>query len=200
MSNRPVLFPWFVTAVYVFLGFMFLSPWVKVGAAFEVESVNGVDIPVLGIATGIAGGLGALFALIATLRDSRWWWSGANFVSALVVTCSALTLAFLDVADSKIFDWIVKALPDEYQDSAPQLSADTGLWIMFGLGSVASILSLWMVASASKRFALAREAKQKAEESGITEGFVEGYGVVPMPAVRANAPVLDRTEFEAPDY
>lgn len=170
------------------------------GAAFEVESVNGVDIPVLGIATGIAGGIGAIFALVATLRDSRWWWSGANFVSALVVTCSALTLAFLDVADSKIFDWIVKALPDEYQDSAPQLTADTGLWMMFALSLVASILSLWMIISASKRFAAVREAKQKAEESGNAVGFVEGYGLVPMPAVRANAPVLDRSEFEAPDF
>ena len=200
MPKKASLFPWFVTAVYVFLAFMFLSPWVKVGAAFEVESVNGVDIPVLGIATGIGGSLGALFALIATIRNSRWWWSGANFVSALVVTCSALTLALLDVADSKIFDWIVKALPDEYQDSAPQLTADTGLWIMFGLGLAASVLSLAMIISMSKRFAAVREAQQKAEESGDVIGVVEGYGGVMMPAVRANAPILDRTEFEAPDF
>ena len=200
MSNRASLIPWFVAAVYVFLAFMFLSPWVKVGAAFEVESVNGVDIPVLGIATGIAGGLGAVFALIATIRISRWWWCSANFVSALVVTCSALTLAFFDVADSKIFDWIVKSLPEEYRDSAPQLSADTGLWTMFGLGLVASVLSMVMVTSTSKGFALAREANQKAGESDEVVGLIEGYGGVMMPAVRANAPILDRSEFEAPDF
>jgi hypothetical protein len=71
---------------------------------------------------------------------------------------------------------------------------------MFGLGLVASVLSLWMIMSASKRFVLVREAKQKAEESGDIEGFVDGYGPVLMPAVRANAPILDRSEFDSPNF
>ena len=130
-----------------------LLPWVDAGTVAGTESVSGVDIPVMGWLS-VVGCLASVIAVVAAaLHGSRWLWVLANLCVGIVATCSGVTLLLLDVVDSAVVSWVLKALPDELQESSPQLAASFGLWGMFVLALVASMLTAHMtVWSARSRF------------------------------------------------
>ncbi len=143
-------FGWITVALTVFLALAVLFPWVEAGAADEVESLAGVDIPVIGWLTGIVCLVAVVLAVLAALHGSRWLWVAANFVIVFVGTCCAVTLGFLDVMDSAVVGWVTRALPAELESASPQLEASQGLWLMFVLSLVAAGLSAWLVAGSTR--------------------------------------------------
>ncbi len=130
-----------------------LLPWVDAGTVAGTESVSGVDIPVIGWLTVVGCLVSVIAVVLAALHGSRWLWVSANLCIGIVATCSGVTLLLLDVVDSAVVTWVLKALPDELQESSPQLAASFGLWGMFVLALVASMLTAHMtVWSARSRF------------------------------------------------
>ena len=143
-------FGWITVAATAVLALAVFFPWVDAGAASEVESVAGADIPVIGWLTGIVCIVALIFTVIAALHGSRWLWLAANFVIVFVGTCCAVTLGFLDVMDSAVVGWVTRALPPELESASPQLEASRGLWFMFVLSLAAAGLSAWLVAGSTR--------------------------------------------------
>ena len=113
------------------------APWVKTGVLQETDTVNGIDIPVIGWSTVVMGMITLALAIVAFLRGGRWWWCGYVFSLGLMITGATVVLATLDVMDSSIVGWITKALPDDLEQASPQLQATFMLWFAYSLALVA---------------------------------------------------------------
>lgn len=113
--------------------FSVFTPWVRVGALEEVDTVNGIDIPVVGWSTVALGVLTIALAVVGLITKSRWLWCAQLVAVGLMVTGATMTLATLDVLDSSIVGWITMALPDEMESTAPDLSATFALWCAYAL-------------------------------------------------------------------
>ena len=131
MFRPRSLVSFIVLALVVAMAAGVFFPWVEAGVFGGADFVNGIDIPVLGWSVLILGGIAIGTVLLASLHGSPWLWLLGNFFVVLLTTVLALTLELLDVADSAIVRWVVKALPEQLQESTPTVAASFGLWAMF---------------------------------------------------------------------
>ena len=108
-------------------------PWANAGIAVGTEEVFGHEIPVIGWSEIVASLVLLGLSVVGAVHPSRWWWVGASFVAALMVTSAAVTLATIDVVDSAAVKWIIEVLPEAVKESSPFISPSFGLWIMIGV-------------------------------------------------------------------
>lgn len=108
-------------------------PWAHAGIAVGTEEVFGHEIPVIGWSAIVASLVLLGLSVVGAVHPSRWWWVGASFVAALMVTSAAVTLATIDVVDSAAVKWIIEVLPEAVRDSSPSISPSFGLWAMVGV-------------------------------------------------------------------
>ena len=135
IASFAVLVLVILTTVGVFL------PWVEAGLLDGADYVNGIDIPVLGWSILILSAIGLGVVLLSTLHGSPWLWLLSNFFIVLLTTVLGLCLLLMDVVDSAVVKWVVKALPEQVQESTPTLSASFGLWAMFLVALVAAVVT-----------------------------------------------------------
>ncbi len=174
--RSPVSFV--VFGVVVALTACVFLPWVEAGVLEGSEFVNGIDIPVLGwsmltmslVATGLV--------LIAALQGSPWLWLISNFFVVFLATLLALSLGLLDVVDSAVVTWVVRALPEEVQASTPKFAASFGLWMMF----LVSLVATGATASASIGASRYRHRKEpEAQWPPPSPPFPQAQAPTPFP-------------------
>ena len=146
-------------------------PWVDAGVAIGTETVLGFDIPVLGWSALIAAIVLLGLSVAGALHASRWWWVGSSFVSGVMITSAALTLATIDVVDSAAVKWIVEVLPEQVQESSPKIAASFGLWVMLGALTLYSVLAAYVTvrlgARASQKSSSARASSCSRNSSSV---------------------------------
>ena len=157
MSSARSPLSFVVAGISILVTVCVFLPWVEAGVLDGSDFVNGIDIPVLGWGMLILSVIATSLVLVAALHGSPWFWLVSNFFQVLLATVLAISLALLDVVDSAVVNWVVRALPDEMQASTPKLAASVGLWAMF-LVSLVAVGSTAAAAIAASRGGSADDA------------------------------------------
>ncbi len=138
-------------ALTVLVLFSIFIPWVEAGVLDEMDTINGIDIPVLGWSSIIVAFIALALAAGALVLKNRWLWCAQLFVMACMMTGATGVLMTLDVMDSAVVGWITRVLPEEIRNSSPQLQATFSLWFSYTLTLLAMIAgSLVVVWQSSK--------------------------------------------------
>lgn len=142
-----------VLAIPLLLAGCLFLPWVEAGAFEGYDYVNGIDIPVLGWTMLIVSLVTVAAVLVSALHGSPWFWVVSNFCAVFLTTLLGLALGLLDVVDSAVATWVVRALPEEIRDATPKLAASFGLWTMFLIALFATgVTAAASVDAARRRF------------------------------------------------
>lgn len=129
---------------------MIFLPWVRTGALQESDTVNGIDIPVIGWASIAMCVVTIALALPALLMRNRWLWCAHTFSAALVVTGASLVLSTLDVLDSAVLGWITEVLPESVESASPELAASFPLWLSYSVAVASVMFGGWSVLATSR--------------------------------------------------
>ena len=113
-------------------------PWVKTGVLEERDTVNGVDIPVLGWSSIVLTLVAIALAVGGLVLRNRWMWCAQLFVVGCMLTGATGVLMTLDVMDSAVVGWITKVLPEQIRNASPELQATFSLWFSYALTLLAA--------------------------------------------------------------
>jgi hypothetical protein len=113
-------------------------PWVETGVLDEVDTINGIDIPVLGWSSVIVTLIAIALAVAAFVLRNRWLWCAQLVVVGFMLTGATSVLMTLDVMDSAVVGWITRVLPEEMQDASPQMQATFSMWASYSLTLLAA--------------------------------------------------------------
>lgn len=108
-------------------------PWVETGVLEEVDTINGIDIPVLGWSSVIVTLIAIALAVGGFVTRNRWLWCAQLFVVGFMLTGATSVLMTLDVMDSAVVGWITRVLPEDMQDASPQMQATFSMWVSYSL-------------------------------------------------------------------
>lgn len=133
-----------LAACVVVLAVVFV-PWVRTGVLEESDTAVGIEIPVLGWSTMVMAVLAVAASGAALALRNRWLWSIQAVLAALMVTGATLVLSTLDVLDSAVLGWVLKALPESVRSTAPQLEATFMLWFGYSAALAATALGAFAV-------------------------------------------------------
>lgn len=135
----------------IFVLLLIFLPWVRTGALQESDTVNGVDIPVVGWSSIIMCLITVAFAVAGLIARNRWLWCAQTFSAALAVTGASVVLSTLDVLDSAVLGWVTEALPDSMDSVSPDVAATFMLWFTYVVAVLTVALGASAVLSTSRR-------------------------------------------------